>query len=185
MAAIVNDGADPEILNSYQAEREDQVRGVIGAAIAAGRYICELDPARAAARDAEMVARAAAQTGQHQTATDLVPPIGAGLIVAGSAGAGERFVQPRLDDGRLLDDHTGAGWRLFTRVPVAPLRGVTVVDLATLPDGGALVRWLDDRAAQSVLVRPDHYVFGTGSPHALIAARAGALGVDQCEQVPA
>lgn len=185
MAAIVNDGADPAIVDSYQAEREDQVRGVIGAAIAAGRYICELDPARAAARDAEMVARAAAQSGPPQTATDLVPAIGAGLIVAGSAGAGERFVQPRLDDGRLLDDHTGPGWRLFARGAGAPVAGVRTIDIATLADGGALAGWLDDRGAAAVMVRPDHYVFGTGAPAQLLAARAAMLGVDQVERVPA
>ncbi|MEL0209877.1 MAG: FAD-dependent monooxygenase, partial [Novosphingobium sp.] len=59
MAAIVNDGADEAILTTYQPERDPHVRGVIGAAVAAGRYICELDPAKAAERDASIRAQSA------------------------------------------------------------------------------------------------------------------------------
>jgi 3-(3-hydroxy-phenyl)propionate hydroxylase len=169
MAAIVNQGADPAILDTYQGERDPHVRAVIGAAVAAGRYICELDAEKAAARDAEMIARGAAQAGGHQTATDLVPPIREGLVLA-SPGAGERMIQPVLDDGRKLDDLTGQGWRLF---------GTGGIDPATLNDGGAIARWLADRGAQAVMVRPDHYVFGTGAPADLIAARDAALGLTE------
>ncbi len=177
MAAVVHEGADPAILDTYQAERDPHVRAVIGAAVAAGRYICELDAERAAARDAEMVARAAAQTGTHQTAADLIPPIGAGMILAGSTGAGERFVQPVLGCGRKLDDCAGQGWRLFARGAVPGAAAVTTIDIDTIDDGGALAQWLNDRGAPAVLVRPDHYVFGTGMPAALIAARAASLGL--------
>ena len=166
MAAIAKDGADEAILATYQPERDPHVRSVIGAAVAAGRYICELDPAKAAARDAEMVARAAAQQGRQETAHDLIPAITTGLVLAGSAGAGERFIQPVLDDGRRLDDLTGGGWRLFT-----------AQDAASLPDSGAVSAWLAARGAQAVLVRPDHYVFGTGTPDALIEARARMMGL--------
>jgi 3-(3-hydroxy-phenyl)propionate hydroxylase len=178
MAAIVQTQADPAILNTYQPERDPHVRAVIGAAVAAGRYICELDPAAAAARDAQMVARAAlAQTGAHQTATDLVPPIASGLILADSAGAGERFIQPVLADGRKLDDATGQGWRLFAVGAGGHAQGVTMLDVTALADHGAIAQWLADRDAPAVLVRPDHYVFGTGTTEALIAARAAALGL--------
>jgi 3-(3-hydroxy-phenyl)propionate hydroxylase len=177
MAVIVHEGADPAILDSYQDERDPHVRAVISAAVAAGRYICELDPARAAARDAEMIARATAQAGTHQTAADLVPPIGAGLILTGSAGAGERFIQPVLGDGRKLDDLAGQGWRLFAHGVLPHTTGVAAIDVTAIDDGGALAQWLTDRDAPAVLVRPDHYVFGTGTPAALMAARAACLGL--------
>lgn len=177
MAAVVREGADPAILDTYQAERDPHVRAVIGAAVAAGRYICELDPAKAAARDAGMIARATEQAGTHQTATDLVPAITDGLILAGSAGAGERFIQPVLADGRKLDDATGQGWRLFATGPMPRAIGITSIDPARLDDAGAVGKWLGDRGATAVLVRPDHYVFGTGTPDTLIAARAAALGL--------
>lgn len=174
MAAVARDNADPAILATYQPERDPHVRGVIGAAVGAGRYICELDAGKAAERDAEMARRAGQATGQ--TAADLIPAIGTGVIAAGTAGAGERFIQPVLADGQRLDNVTGGGWRLFAR-GAFPAPGVTTVDIATLQDNGAIDAWLAARGAPAVLVRPDHYVFGTGSGEALIAARARLLGL--------
>lgn len=173
MAAIVNDGADEAILDTYQPERDPHVRGVIGAAVAAGRYICELDPAKAAARDAAIREAAAQKTGE--TAADLIPAISTGFIMPGTAGAGVRFIQSVLDDGRRLDDLTGQGWRLFVRGSGAE-RGIAASDL---PDGGAVAAWLDAHGADAVLVRPDHYVFGTGKAAELLAARDRLLGLRQ------
>lgn len=167
-------GKAPEtLLDTYQVERDPHVRAVISAAVEAGRYICMLDPDAAAARDAMMRARAAA-TGATTTAADLIPAIAEG-IVAGP-GIGERFIQPRMADGRLLDDSTGNGWRLFVR-DGAVVDDVIVIDVATLDDGGAVAAWLDARQVSAVLVRPDFYVFGTtsGDPQALIAQRDALL----------
>jgi len=179
MAAIVREGADEAILETYQPERDPHVRGVIGAAVAAGRYICELDPDRAAARDAAIRKAAAAKVGE--TAADLIPPVATGCILAGSPRAGERFIQPLLADGRRLDDLTGQGWRLFVRSADVAGKdaGVTRVIAADLPDCGAVTDLLDGCGADALLVRPDHYVFGTqsGGAQALLAARAGALGL--------
>lgn len=180
MAAIVNDGADPAILATYQPERDPHVRGVIGAAVAAGRYICELDPAKAAERDTAI--RAAASQKAGETAHDLIPAIRAGLVLHDTPGAGVRFIQPILGDGRKLDDRTGQGWRLFVRDDsvAGSSPSVTRVTAGALDDGGAVARWLDDHGVDAVLVRPDHYVFGTagGSATALLAASRRALGLD-------
>lgn len=183
IAAVRDGSAAPALLDTYQPERDPHVRAVIAAAVAAGRYICELDPEAAAARDAEMRARAA--EGAPRTAADLIPPIGTGIIAAGTPGAGERFIQPRLSDGRLLDDATGHGWRLLVRESSgvgaasaaahdAPVR-LSVVDAAAVEDGGMLAEWLDARGAAAVLVRPDFYVFGTGTPQTLIARLRAVL----------
>lgn len=173
MAAIVNDGAAPRILESYQPERDPHVRGVIGAAVAAGRYICVLDPVEAAERDAEL--RAKAKDDVPQTAADLIPAIEAGIILAGSSAAGERFIQPQVGDAK-LDDITGDGWRLFGRTAVSPAIGVTAIEAGASPN---VIEWLDRNGADAVLVRPDHYVFGTGNVDALLAARCNALGLAQ------
>lgn len=176
MAAIVSDGAAPALLDTYQPERDPHVRAVIGAAVAAGRYICELDPDAAAARDARL--RAAATPGRTQTAAELIPAIATGVVLGGTAGAGERFIQPRVG-GQLLDSVTGQGWRLFVRhAGIAGSTGVTRVDAATLGDGGAVLGWLDRHQVDAVLVRPDHYVFGTsrGEAQSLIDARDAMLG---------
>lgn len=164
---VVKGTAPDALLDSYQPERDPHVRAVISAAVGAGRYICMLDPQAAAERDAAM--REAAKGAQHGTAADLIPAIATGIVATGTPGAGERFIQPRVGD-RLLDDVTGNGWRLFTRATVEG-GDVTVVDLAQLDDGGAIAAWLTDRKADAVLVRPDHYVFGTGKGGDLIARR--------------
>jgi len=106
MAAVAKGGANPALMASYQPERDPHVRSVIGAAVAAGRYICELDPAKAAARDADL--RAAAASGKSETAADLIPAISTGVVFAGAPSAGERFIQPMTSQG-LLDDVTGGG----------------------------------------------------------------------------
>lgn len=181
MAAVAHDGAPDSLLATYQPERDPHVRSVIGAAVAAGRYICELDRAKAAARDAEIRARAAQRAGE--TAADLIPAIGTGVVLAGSASAGERFIQPKLGDGRRLDDLSGQGWRLIVRD--ATVAGederVTRVDASTVADSGALIAWLDTRGVDAVLVRPDHYVFGTakGSALPLLTGRARILACEQ------
>ena len=164
---VLKGRAPDSLLDTYQPERDPHVRAVISAAVGAGRYICMLDPEAAAERDAKM--REAARGAQHGTAADLIPAIATGIVAAGTPGAGERFIQPRVGD-RLLDDATGGGWRLFTRNTVEG-GDVTVIDLAHLDDKGAIAGWLADRDADAVLVRPDHYVFGTGKGGDLIARR--------------
>ncbi|MFN3458131.1 MAG: FAD-dependent monooxygenase, partial [Novosphingobium sp.] len=169
MAAIVNEGADEAILATYQPERDPHVRGVIGAAVAAGRYICELDPAKAAQRDADIRAQSAQKQGE--TAADLIPAIAAGFVAQGTPAAGQRFIQPILTDGRKLDDLVGQGWRLFVRDG----GNGDVIVASELPDNGAVLNWLTDRNVDAVLVRPDHYVFGTGSAAELLAMRDAML----------
>jgi 3-(3-hydroxy-phenyl)propionate hydroxylase len=181
--------ADASLLDSYQPERDPHVRSVVTAAVEAGRYICELDPVRAAERDAVM--RERAKSGAAGTAADLIPPYHAGVIAAGTPGAGERFVQPWVEaDGVrvLLDSVTGGGWRLFAIdaatataaltavVKLAPLV-VTIVDLGTIHDDGTLSHWLATRSVRAVLVRPDSYVFGSTASDvaALFADAAKAL----------
>jgi 3-(3-hydroxy-phenyl)propionate hydroxylase len=179
MAAIVKDGASPAILSTYQPERDPHVRGVIGAAVAAGRYICELDMERAAARDIRIREQSRARS--NETAADLIPPIGEGIVQADTPAAGQRFIQPILSDGRKLDDLTGGGWRLFVRDDATPgsASDVTRIVAADLPDNGAVTAWLDAKGVDVVLVRPDHYVFGTAREQGtgLLDARADALGL--------
>ncbi|MCL9999481.1 MAG: hypothetical protein NBV68_08870 [Erythrobacter sp.] len=43
------------------------------------------------------------------------------------------------------------------------------------PFGADIGQWLEAHRAEAVLVRPDRYVFGTGTPAELTAAWAAAL----------
>ena len=178
LALVTRGAAAPALLDSYQPERDPHVRSVVAAAVEAGRYICELDPQRAAVRDAAMRERAA--VGATGTAADLIPAYGAGAIAAGTPGAGERFIQPWVDrDGTrvLLDEITGQGWRLFAVDAGAAAQAraacttrdaldVTVIDAATLADEGMLADWFATRGVRFVLIRPDAYVFGTAATDA-------------------
>ena len=180
MAEIVNRGASPALLDTYQPERDPHVRSVIGAAVNVGRYICVLDPQAAAERDTKM--RERAEFGTSETAGDLIPAIGEGIVLHGTKAAGERFIQPKID-GKLLDDTTGGGWRLFARnaESAVTVDGITTVNLAEQDEASGLLAWLDQRGVDAVLVRPDHYVFGTarGSVSELLDARNAALGLGE------
>lgn len=186
---VLDGGAPDTLLDGYQDEREPQVRSVIAAAVDAGRYICERDPAAAAARDRDIRAREANRT--VRTAADLIVPI-TGLVRTGSAGAGERFIQPRIaccDGTQLLDDVTGGGFVLVTTPEAGPVPEATVRALATVGGGvhvatdagGMLAEWLDRHLAVAVLVRPDFYVFGTAVSAmdmiALVDDLLAALGI--------
>jgi 3-(3-hydroxy-phenyl)propionate hydroxylase len=185
--SLVARGVAPEsLLATYQPERDPHVRAVISAAVAAGRYICVLDRAQAAARDAAMRAQATGAT--TETAGDLIPVIARGIVAVGTPGAGERFIQSRVR-GELLDDATGSGWRLFAsdaadaeraravsaeRVPGLQ---IGVIDVSTLEDTGAVRDWLRARRVRAALIRPDFYVFGTadGDIGPLVGSLAATL----------
>ena len=175
LAEVIHADADDSLLDAYQAEREPNVRGIVDMAMLMGRTVCVTDPEAAAARDAAMLADRAA--GRSPDAENGYPPISAGRILEGSAGAGSYFPQPweRGASTVRLDDVVGPGAVLFSRAgPVPEIRdGVTVIDLADPAVAfarDAIAAWLEGHDAAAVLVRPDHYVFGTGEPAQLVAA---------------
>lgn len=178
LAEVIRDGAGDALLDDYQAEREPNVRGIVDMAILMGRTVCVTDPEAAAARDAAMLAdRAAGQSPDGQTG---YPPVSAGRILGGSAGAGTYFPQPWAQDGSniRLDDVVGSSAVLFSRVEAHFAGGgdLRIIELAN-PEIAfartALQEWLVRHDAAAVLVRPDHYVFGAGDPKYLIAAWTG------------
>lgn len=158
--ALVQSGlADAALLDTYQKERDAQVRHVIGRAVDVGRTICLLDPQAAADRDARVRAEAG-----MKSAAELIIPLASPII--GSSG-GERFINPRVGD-KLLDDVTGGGWVLLS------LRPVTLTDeaeaaIATLKarrvsvayigdDEGHLAAWFAQKGVDAALIRPDFYL---------------------------
>ncbi|MGA0601497.1 bifunctional 3-(3-hydroxy-phenyl)propionate/3-hydroxycinnamic acid hydroxylase [Caulobacter sp. KR2-114] len=193
LAAVLRGAAGPALLDSYQAEREPNVRGYIELAIGMGRMVCTLDPTAAAERDAQMLARLDAG------APPLPPlrpaPMAAGCVMAGAPGAGELFPQP-VSDGLRLDDvlealAPNAAWLISREAQIPAPTGVLALRLdgealALRLDGEALApfraelsTWLDAHEAEAVLVRPDRHVFGTGAPSDLVLAWARMLAAPE------
>jgi 3-(3-hydroxy-phenyl)propionate hydroxylase len=169
IAAVVKDGASDGLLDTYQPERGPHVRATIDLAIMMGRLVCTTSRWGALARDLKIgLARA---LGKLPEGPRAFPPITEGAILAGSAGAGSYFPQPVGVDGARLDDVLGPGWWLLSRESLA------APHLA--PFAAELAGWLDEHRADAVLVRPDRYVFGTGSPDALRPAWEDRIGLRQ------
>jgi resorcinol 4-hydroxylase (NADPH) len=175
-SGLANEG----ILDTYGTERGAHVREIIDEAIAIGRVICELDPVRAAERDAAMLAELT-----DPAAVTVEPPhprLGQPSITAqGDSDAGRLSVQGRVEvDGSvgLFDDVIGGDWELVTAT-ADPLAGVpdeladwfaSIGGTATAVSAEDAVRDIDGTYASwfaahdrtAVLSRPDFYIFGTG-----------------------
>ncbi|MGJ8598224.1 bifunctional 3-(3-hydroxy-phenyl)propionate/3-hydroxycinnamic acid hydroxylase [Sulfitobacter sp.] len=171
LASIIHGNADGDILDSYQPEREPHVRATIDMAILMGKTVCITNKWSAFVRDVTL--KIGRMLGKLPDGNVEFPPISAGLISHGSRAAGTYFPQP-VADGKRLDDLLGRSWWLISREGVAVQSGDAHLKTASLTDPvlsshwPALSRWLDDNAAEAVLVRPDHYVFGTGEPNQLV-----------------
>lgn len=198
LAAVINDGASEDLLESYGPERREHVVEIIRQAVEMGRLICMIDPAEVAERDARMKAA------MLDPALGLKPPPEPRLGYAGAfrhedAGSGYLSIQGRVSrDGQegLFDDVAGKGWQLVMRsqhgrVALGPATRefleqihAAVADFG--PNGdtadldGTYADWFDRLGVDAVLVRPDLYVFGSCSIAGvddLVAAAGQALSM--------
>ena len=147
LAAVVKDGADDGLLDTYESERLPHVRAFIDLAVRLGAVLQETDPAAAAARDARF-ASGAAQFDFPQ------PQLGPGHRAEAPPPVGSIFPQPRLADGRLMDEAIG---QRFAIVGETALLEGSRPDAVLLPSVGA--EWLAQHGVRAALLRPDRYVF--------------------------
>jgi 3-(3-hydroxy-phenyl)propionate hydroxylase/flavoprotein hydroxylase len=202
LGLVLRGAAGPELLDTYQTEREPHVRTVITAGIRLGRQHTLRDPAAAAERDRAM--RAQRQSGGPPAKVRL-PDLGPGLL-SGRYGLGAGQLSAHgvvAHDGRqeLLDSVTGGGFCLLAEPEAAmalaaggldrQLRaaGVHLVELVTDGAGGSSPgtgirvadvsgtyrRWLAELGASAVAVRPDFYVYGAAAGPAAAAGLAREL----------
>ncbi|MBX9665564.1 bifunctional 3-(3-hydroxy-phenyl)propionate/3-hydroxycinnamic acid hydroxylase [Novosphingobium sp.] len=168
LAAVIREGAPESLLDTYQPEREPNLRATIAMAIMMGRMVCTTSRWGAFLRDTKM--RIGRALGKLPSTPPAYPPISDGAILAGSAAAGSYFPQAIADDGTKLDDRLGNAAWLISRNELA--------GEALTPFAAVLTDWLDRHGAEAVLVRPDRHVFGTGTPDALRAAWMAATGLE-------
>ncbi len=175
------------LLDTYAVERRPHVTATTRTAIGLGRIICERDPARAAERDARLIAE---QGGSVQTTVrqNMIPDLRDGLLALETPGAGTILPQPRVAAAgaalALLDELTGPCIRVVTTGTLAPAPAAALV-AALEPLGGRLVHagvpgadlparvlqvaeadgvlgsWLESLGRGAAVARPDHYVYGT------------------------
>jgi 2-polyprenyl-6-methoxyphenol hydroxylase-like FAD-dependent oxidoreductase len=202
---VLRSKQSPELLDTYQAERDPHVRTVIERGIELGRIQTERNSRRAAERDRLLLAQRASQ----QASPKLRPPgITSGFLAKRSgSGRGELSVQAFVDAGRgrsRMDTVIGHGFQFLAtadlmsnleRTGIADRLNAVGVHVAGLAsdDGipSAVVdvdrsygRWFDELGCVAVAVRRDFYVFGTAvdleSALALSEDLISALDASQC-----
>ena len=162
LAAVLKGRAPAALLDTYESERAPHVRALIELAVRLGNIIQTTDPELAAERDAKF------RTGQPEI-FELPPQrLGAGAFDATpGALAGSPFPQPRLDDGRLLDELLGHRSAVIGHAPALASAAPSTADrwrragaiVIDRPDA-SLTDWLDSHQAHAVILRPDRYIVG-------------------------
>lgn len=196
---LVIDGTCADVLlDSYQAERQTHAEDLIDWAVSIGRLMEHLAEVERATRDGRTPPQAPARlqaSGYGQGRGQ--PPLKAGVILAGQAGAdgttGHLFAQPVVRDPRghecRLDDLLGDNFALVGKHTAAlqlsernqallhRLRSRCVSLDGLTPVRGHFDRIFSD--ADVVLVRPDRYIFGHSDAghdaNSLVNALAAAL----------
>lgn len=180
--AVISGALTESVLDSYQAERLPHVKEVTSRAVKVGKVIVDRHPVRAALR--RRVFRAASRLPGFETwlrEHRWLPPAHyeVGLLVKnGNAATGWLIPQPWVLDGKgervRFDAVVGGRWTVLHITPDSPVpswrrAGVPVIRIAppgSAPEAdqivdcdGTLTRWLADKKATVVALRPDGFVY--------------------------
>lgn len=159
-------GGDPAVLDTYGSERRPNARAYVATAARLGGLI-NTTGTEAGLREAFPQADGSAKM------ESIAPPLGEGL----GAGplAGRLFGQPRLADGRLMDDAIGYAPVLVADAALvrgaALPAGLAVVTTDDAPDAEAQLARFGTRA---VVLRPDRHILGAADDAESLAALCAA-----------
>jgi 3-(3-hydroxy-phenyl)propionate hydroxylase len=158
LSRVLTGRAPDSLLDSYEAERSPHVRAYIQTAIRLGGIIQTTDPVAAAKRDAEMLAN-------PPKMESIQPPLGPGLHRSGVLGE-----QPRLADGRRMDEITGYGFALLCEKALAAEMS-SDEKFSIITDEHPGVRdYLARLGTKAVVLRPDRYVLGVAGDRSQLKA---------------
>lgn len=144
-------GAPDSLLESYQGERHSHARSYVETAVRLGGLI-NTSGTEQALKDGLR------QPDGTVRMESLLRPIGPGLGRQDDKHRGWLAPQPRLTNGRLMDERIGYDWVLVHDRAMTPHETV----FPTLSsDNGETEKMLNDLSAAAVLIRPDRYIFGT------------------------
>jgi len=147
LAAIIKVDAPDSLLDTYESERLPHVRTFIDLAVKLGAILQETDREAAAARDRRFEADA-------EVFDFPQPQLGPGYRLDAPPPVGTIFPQPRLTDGRLMDEAIG---QRFAIVGEAAKLTRLSPDAIRLPDAGR--DWLAEHGLRGALLRPDRYIY--------------------------
>jgi 3-(3-hydroxy-phenyl)propionate hydroxylase len=185
LAAVLDGSAAPELLDSYEAERQPHVRAITEKAMFFGKVITERRRRRAAARN--LLWRAAMRVpllGSYVRRGDWFPRsrYAQGFLAGGSHqdAVGDLIPQPLVatPDGEQvrLDDALGVGWALVSRpgaaglTPEAREQWLAAGARAFVDRDDVLGAWLDRRGVDALVLRPDRFVYAAGHAGAPLPA---------------
>jgi 3-(3-hydroxy-phenyl)propionate hydroxylase len=182
LGAVLRGSLPESVLDSYQAERLPHVKEVTNRAVKTGKLIIQRNPYRAAARNhifrtASKVPGFTTWLRDHRWLPDAHYPKGL-LAHNGNGAVGWLIPQPWVVDEKgdavRLDDVIGGRWVVMHLGPASDWQawraaGVPVVKIlvpgskpntdSVVDADGMLTRWLDQRGASVVVVRPDGFVY--------------------------
>ena len=172
---VLKGGSQDALLDTYETERQPNVHAFIELAVRVGAVI-QADGAAAEERDRRF------RDGSPELFGFPPSQLGPGAH-EDALPAGELFPQPRLEDGRKMDDAIGQRFavlgdaRLIAHCPPDVRDAWNAVNAAVIPDPGAEVNaWLDAHQAAAVILRPDRHVFGVAADAPDLARISGRLG---------
>ncbi len=151
LAAVLKEGSPDSLLDTYESERRPHVTAFIELAVRLGAVIQATDPVVVAERNRRFAAgteifdfpQAQLGPGHRQ---DAPPPVGT------------IFPQPRLADGRLMDEAIG---QRFAIVGETDLLKHLRPDAVLLPGAGQ--DWLTHNGVRAALLRPDRYIYAVST----------------------
>jgi 3-(3-hydroxy-phenyl)propionate hydroxylase len=158
LAAVVRGNASEALLDTYESERLPHVRTFIDLAVRLGAVLQETDRDAAAARDRRFESGA-------EMFDFPQPQLGPGCRADAPSPVGTIFPQPRLADGRLMDEAIGQRFAILG--DAALLEGF---ESAAVLLPGVGMEWLAGHGARAVVLRPDRYVFCLANDRAAISA---------------
>jgi 3-(3-hydroxy-phenyl)propionate hydroxylase len=147
----------------------EHVRAFIELAVELGSVIQTTDPEKARQRDRDLIAN-------PTMLRPIAPLLSRGLHGDAPPPAGARAAQPRLADGRLLDDHVGyryavlADRSLVDALPAVTRSKLDGANVVLVVAEGEAAAYLADLSADAIVIRPDRHILGVASTPAELDA---------------
>lgn len=160
LSSVISGRSAESVLDSYGPERMPHVKIFIDTAVKFGQIIqsglLDLDES-----NSESINLKNFRTPE--------PALGKGFYLEDDGGyAGKISAQPELSDGKLLDDKIGYQFAFVTKITDAVQLGKIKKEIGSLnikliaDESPSVLKWLDEMAADGVLIRPDRYIYGVG-----------------------